>query len=98
MLDENGVTYRYRDYRERPLTEKEVRAVLAKLGVGPRDVLRKRDRAYKELGLTGQEPAARLIKLMAQHPTLLERPIGLRRGKAVLGRPPEKLLELVRDR
>ena len=95
MLDENGVTYRYRDYREQPLSEKEVRTVLKKLRVAPADVLRKRDKAYKELGLTGKESAARLYKLMAQHPTLLERPIGLHRGKAVLGRPPEKLLDLV---
>ena len=42
MLDENGVTYRYRDYREQPLTEKEIRAVLKKLRVAPIDMLRKR--------------------------------------------------------
>jgi arsenate reductase len=95
LLDENGIQYRYRDYREQPLTEKELRAVLKKLRVAPADVLRKRDKAYKELGLTGKEPAARLFKLMAKHPTLLERPIGLHRGKAALGRPPEKLLDLV---
>ena len=45
-------------------------------------------------GLTGDEPDGRLIKLMAQHPTLLQRPIGVRGRKAVVGRPPEKLLEL----
>ena len=94
MLKEKGVDYRYRDYRDDPLTKTELKKTLKLLGVRARDALRKNDKAYKELGLTGQEPEARLIGLMAQHPTLLQRPIGIARGRAVLGRPPETLLEL----
>ncbi len=95
MLDEAGVTYRYREYREDPLSEDELRAVLTKLGLGPVDVLRTRDRTFRDLGLTGEEPADRLIALMAEHPTLLQRPIGVLGQRAVMGRPVENLLQLV---
>ena len=95
MLDEQGVEYAYRDYRKDPLSRAEVRTLLASLGVEPVDVLRKRDRAYRELGLTGSEPAEDLISHLAEHPTLLERPIGVLGDRAVVGRPPENLLSLV---
>lgn len=94
MLDEHGLEYRYREYTEEPLTKTELEKVLGKLGMGPKDVLRKNDKAYKDLGLTGDEPDARLVELMAEHPTLLQRPIGVKGKKAVVGRPVENLLEL----
>jgi arsenate reductase (glutaredoxin) len=68
--------------------------VLGKLGVGPKAVLRKRDKAYKELGLTGAESDDVLIGHMAKHPTLLQRPIGILGDKAVIGRPITELLTL----
>ncbi len=95
MLDERGVEYRYREYTREPLSEAELRRVLAWLGVDVRDVLRRRDRAYKELALTGEEDADILIAHMAQHPTLLQRPIGVLGERAVVGRPADRLLELV---
>ena len=95
MLDDQGIAYRYRDYAKNPLSEAELRDVLARLGLRPRDVLRTRDPAVKALGLTGDEPDDRLIAAMARHPTLLQRPIGVAGDRAVVGRPPERLLELV---
>ncbi len=92
MLKAHDVEYHYRDYVEEPLKKGELKKVLAMLDVGPRDVLRKRD--AKKHGLTGDETNAQLITLMAAHPTLLERPIGVLSGRAVLGRPIEALLEL----
>lgn len=94
MLDERGVEYRYREYKKEPLSEAELRAVLKKLGVGPKEVLRRNDKAYRELSLTGDEPDDTLIGHMAEHPTLLQRPIGVVGKKAVVGRPVERLLEL----
>ncbi len=69
MLDERGVDYRYREYTRAPLEEAELRHVLALLGVAARDVLRRHDRAFKELALTGEEsddqlgPESRSINL-----------------------------------
>jgi len=95
LLDDNGVEYRYREYTKEPLNKTELKKVLKMLGVTAKDVLRKNDKAFKELGLSGDESNTDLIGHMAEHPTLLQRPIGVLDGKAVVGRPPEKLLELV---
>jgi arsenate reductase len=94
LLDRNGVPFRFREYRDEPLSQGEIRAVLKRLGLGPRELLRTRDRAYRELGLTGDESDKKLVALMSEHPTLLQRPIGVLGDRAVLGRPPEALLEL----
>ena len=97
MLEKNDIEFEYRDYRKDPLTESEIRSVLASLDVAPSAVLRKRDRVFRELGLTGAEGDEKLIALMASHPTLLERPIGIRGARAVVGRPPDRLLSLLQD-
>jgi arsenate reductase len=94
LLDEKGAEYAYRDYRKQPLSSAEVRAVLRKLDVPAASLLRRNDRAYKELGLRGDESDAKLVPLIAENPTLLQRPIGIKGRQAVVGRPPEALLEL----
>ena len=95
MLDEKAIPYRYREYTREPLTEGEIHEILRQLGIPARDLLRTRDPAYAELGLSDETLADDLIRAMARHPTLVQRPIGRLRGKAVVGRPPERLLELV---
>lgn len=99
MLDEHNIEYRYREYTQEPLSAEEIRQVLQALGVEARQVLRKRDPAYRELGLSGDESEEKLISAMASNPTLLQRPIGIvgRLGhdaEAAVGRPPERLLDL----
>lgn len=94
MFDAEGIEYRYREYTAEPLTRREIEAVLGMLGVKARDVLRKNDKAFRDNGLTGDESEAELVGLMAQYPTLLQRPIGIKGKRAVLGRPPENLLKL----
>ena len=95
MLESHGIEYSYREYTEQPLSVSEIVEILRMLEVGPHQVLRKNGKAYRELGLTGSEPAEALIVQMASHPTLLQRPIGVFKGKAALGRPPENLLSLL---
>ena len=94
MLKEQGIPHNYREYTKEPLSESEIRRVLDLLGVEPVAVLRRNDKAYKALSLTGKEPAEVLIQHMAAHPTLLQRPIGILGDAAVVGRPPENLLSL----
>ena len=92
-MNERGIAFTYREYTREPLSEAELRDVLTKLGVGPRAVLRGRD--AKRIGLSGDEDDDALIALMAEHPRLLQRPIGILGERAELGRPPENLLRLV---
>ena len=94
LLKDEGVEFSFRDYEKEPLSVAEIEALLKKMKVSAADVLRKNDKAYKELGLTGNESDRVLAKHMSAHPGLLNRPIGIRGKKAVLGRPPEKLLDL----
>ena len=94
MLKAESVPYRYREYTQEPLTEAELRDVFAMLGVRPAALLRRRDPAYASLGLSADSADDVLIAAMAAHPTLLQRPIGVRDGRAVVGRPPEALLAL----
>ncbi|MDA8020984.1 MAG: arsenate reductase (glutaredoxin) [Thermoanaerobaculia bacterium] len=95
MLDERGAHYRYREYTREPLSQEELRRVLALLGKTPRDVLRTRD--AKKFGLTGDESDDQLIAAMASTPNLLQRPIGVLGNRAVIGRPVENLLSLLED-
>ena len=97
MLEEHEVEFRYREYRKEPLSVAEIKKVLKALGMKPQQVLRKNDKAFKELGLTGDEPATELIRLMSEHPTLLQRPIGVLGDRAAVGRPPSNLLDLVSE-
>ena len=94
MLKEQNIAYRYREYTEEPLSLEELAHVFSLLGVSPRSLLRKNDKAYKENGLSGDETDEQILKLMSTHPTLLQRPIGVLNGAARVGRPPEALLEL----
>lgn len=96
MLEEKAIPYRYREYRKDPLDAGEIREVLRKLGLPASAVLRKADRANRELGLTGTEGEDLLVSRMAEHPTLLQRPIAVLGDKAALGRPVERILEVLR--
>ena len=93
MLKEHQIAFSYREYKKDTLSADEIRGVLAKLGVGPRAVLRTRD--ANKLGLSGDESDTVLIDLMAEHPGLLQRPIGIVGDQAAVGRPIENLLVLV---
>lgn len=74
----------------------ELAALVRKLGVRPRDLLRAKDPAYDRLGLgSGKHSDAQLVELMAAHPGLIQRPIAVRGRKAVVARPVEKLAELL---
>jgi len=95
LLKQHDIPYDYREYRDQPLSVDEMTVLLTRLGVGPREVLRTHDRAYKELGLKGDESDSRLVELMSSNPTLLQRPIGVYGDRAVVGRPAERLVEIV---
>jgi arsenate reductase len=78
-----------------PLPEAKIRELLRKANASAADVLRRKEPLYKELGLDQRAVSDdELIALMAEHPRLLQRPIVERGDRAVLARPPERVLEL----
>ena len=95
LLKDADAEFTYREYTVEPLTADEVRDALNLLGMRPREVLRKNDKAYKALNWTGDEDDDAIIQRMAEHPTLLQRPIALKDGRAALGRPAANILSLL---
>lgn len=84
------------NYTTAPLGAEKLRELVAKLGIAPRELLRTKEPLYRELNpdrreLTDEEAVA----LMVAHPALIERPIVERGGRAVLGRPLEKIREFL---
>ena len=96
LLEEHGVAPQVVLYLENPPSEAELEMLLQKLDISARQLLRKGEDAYAEnnLGDT-QLQAAELVAAMAAHPKLIERPIVVAGDRAVLGRPPENVLELL---
>ncbi|MFP4043951.1 MAG: arsenate reductase (glutaredoxin) [Rhodosalinus sp.] len=95
LLEERGAQVRLRRYLDEPPTEEELRQLLRTLGIGARDLMRTKEARFREAGLSADDPEDRLIGAMVAHPILIERPVALRGDRAVIGRPPEKVLDLV---
>ncbi len=96
LLEENGQTPDIRLYLENPPSEAELKDVLKALSVDARALLRKGEDEYKALNLSDENLSEdKLVAAMVQNPRLIERPIVLRNGRAVIGRPPENALTLL---
>ncbi|GAB0057991.1 putative protein YfgD [Candidatus Magnetaquicoccaceae bacterium FCR-1] len=97
LLEENGVTPRVVHYLETPPDAQELERVLSALDLTPRQLLRTGETLYKELGLADPNLThAQLIAAMVAHPKLIERPVVRIGTRAVLGRPPENVLPLLK--
>ena len=95
LLEERGVGFRERRYLEDPLDADELAELQERLGAEPSAWVRKGEAAFGEAGLGPGSSAEDVRSAMASHPILIERPILVRGGKAVVGRPPERILELL---
>ncbi len=96
LLEENGAAPEIVDYLVSPPSEADIKAILAKLAVGPRDIMRRGEDVYRDLGLDDEALSDEaLITAMHQHPILIERPIVVNGEKAALGRPPESVLDIL---
>ena len=97
ILEETpGVEVTVVEYLKTPPNADEITELLGLLGLEPRDLMRRKEAAYKEAGLDNPDLSRdALIKGMADNPALIERPIVVKGKKAVLGRPPENVLELI---
>ena len=96
LLRESGVDFERVNYIVEPLGEAKLRELIGKMGVSPRELLRKNEVAYKELDLGGRDLAdEEIIRLLSERPELLQRPIVERGRRAVLARPAERVKQLL---
>lgn len=96
LLEEQGITPNVIEYLNSPPDVATLKTLLGQLGITPRELLRKGEVIYKELGLKDPDLSDdALLKAMTEHPKLIERPIVVHNGQARLGRPPESVLEIL---
>ena len=96
LLQERGIEPEIIEYLKTPPSTSRLKELLAMLEMAPRELMRKGEDAYKNLGLSDTDlDDDSLVVAMVDHPILIERPIVVTDGKARLGRPPEQVLELL---
>lgn len=96
ILNDQGVNATVVEYLKTPPGINELTEVLDMLGIEPRDLMRKHEAPYKENKLDNPELSReQLIQAMVDNPILIERPIVIHGDKATIGRPPEKVLEIL---
>lgn len=94
LLRDRGVEPHVVEYLKTPPDEDTLRDLLSKLGLSPRQLVRDKESVFTELHLADTDDAT-LVRAMAEHPILIERPIVVAGDRARLGRPPENVLELL---
>lgn len=96
MLREHGIEPDIVRYLEDPPDEETLAGLIAAMGMKPRELLRKREKEFEQLGLSDPSKSdAEIIEAMVSHPRLIERPIVVGPKGTVLGRPTERVLEVV---
>ena len=96
MLQEAGVDFESVNYYIDPIPKKKLKELLKKMGLPAKEILRKSEPIFKELGPGEKDlPENGLINLMVRYPDLLQRPIVEKGAKAILARPPERLREIL---
>ena len=96
LLRQNGIEPEVILYLETPPDAKQLKSILGKLGMRPRELMRKGQQEYREMGLDSTQLGDEaLVEAMIRAPILIERPIVLANGKARIGRPPEAVLQIL---
>jgi arsenate reductase (glutaredoxin) len=95
ILIENGVDFEKVNYYIKPFTKTKLKTLLAKMDMKPSELLRKNEKAYKELDIKNKSYTEKeILDLMIKNPDLVQRPIVQKGEKVILARPPEKIREL----
>ena len=96
LLKENNVDFEVVEYLKNPPTKDELKELIKKLGIKPIDLVRKNEKIWKENFKGKDLTDEQIIDAMVTYPKLIERPIVIKDDKAVVGRPPENILELIK--
>ncbi len=96
LLKDQGIEPEIIEYLKTPPTAEELSDILDKLGMQPRELMRRRESEYKDTGMNDESlDKQALIAGMVAAPKLIERPIVIANGKAAIGRPPEDVLAIL---
>jgi len=95
LLEARGVVFAERRYLDEPLSIAELYELAARLGRPPREWSRSGEEAWAATGLDSDASDDAILRAMAAHPILIERPILVRGRRAAVGRPPERILDLL---
>jgi arsenate reductase len=95
LLRDRGIEPELRRWLEDPPSEAELEVLLARLGAAPHEVARRSEDEYQALRLSDRTPRDEMVRALAQHPRILEGPLLVCGERAVVARPPERVLELV---
>ncbi len=95
LLEEKGVQPEVIEYLKTPPTRTQIATLVRQLGIAPEQLVRKGEDVYKQSFQGKTLSDAQWLDALAAHPILIERPIVVRGARAVVGRPPEKVLELL---
>ncbi len=94
ILNEKKINFKIVEYLKVKLTAKQLKSILKKLNSPISDIIRKKDKLYKELELEKIKDKDKLLKILSENIRLLERPIITKDNQGIIGRPPEKINEL----
>lgn len=95
LLTARGETPTVVEYLKEPLNEQHVKELLALLKVDAHEVVRTGEPEYQQLALSTDSTQDEIIAAIVQYPNLMQRPIVVKDGKAIIGRPPENVLDLL---
>ncbi len=96
ILQDENIPFETIEYLKNPPTQSEIKDLLKKLGMKAEDIVRKGEPLYKEKFKDKKYSETEWIKILSENPILIERPIIVKGNKAIIGRPPEKVLELLK--
>jgi arsenate reductase len=96
LLQEKGLKPQVIEYLKTPPSARELEAILTSLRLEPQEITRTKEETYQQLGLSKKSLSRKeWIEVLVKNPILIERPIVVNGNKAALGRPPEKVLEIL---
>ncbi len=97
IMDENGCEKEIIKYLETNPDKETITNLLKMLGITPRELMRTKEEIYKELKLKDESDDEKLIQAMAQNPKLIERPVLIKDGRAIIGRPTSIIAEFLKS-
>lgn len=95
LLNDSGKDFEIREYLKEPVSEEELNTLLEKLGMAPIELVRTEEKLWKEKYKGKDLSDKELVRLMTENPKLIQRPIVVKNNKAVVGRPAERISDLL---